>query len=129
MCGRFVSAIKPSDIWLGLMQEWSEGFFDRYNVSPASQIGGFAGLWDECSFGDASLKSCTIITTESETQLKELHTRMPVILSVDAAKHWLGTDTDKDFLLSENLTDFAVFKVDRRVNDSTQEDKALIAPI
>lgn len=216
MCGRFASALKLSDVWLELMQEWSDELFDRYNVSPASQIGAFvegqchamrwglvpswskeistkyatfnariegieekpafrnawrknqkclipalgyyewqteedgkqpyfvtskdgvsaqsqplvfAGLWDECSFGDASLKSCTIITTESKAQLKDLHTRMPVILSVDAAKHWLSTDADKDVLLSENLTDFAVFKVDRRVNNSRQEDKALIESI
>ena len=39
MCGRFASALKPSDAWLELMQEWSDELFDRYNVSPASQIG------------------------------------------------------------------------------------------
>ena len=216
MCGRFASALKPSDAWLELMQEWSDELFDRYNISPASQIGAFvegqchvmrwglvpswskeisnkyatfnariesieekpafrnawrknqkclipalgyyewqneeggkqpyfvtskdsassdvqplvfAGLWDECIFGDASLKSCTIITTESKAQLKELHTRMPVILSVDAAKHWLNGNADKDVLLSESLTDFDIYKVDRRVNNARQEDQALIEPI
>ena len=41
MCGRFSSALQPSDAWLELMQEWSDELFDRYNVSPASQIGVF----------------------------------------------------------------------------------------
>ena len=41
MCGRFASALKPSDAWLELMQEWSDELFSRYNVSPASQIGAF----------------------------------------------------------------------------------------
>ena len=41
MCGRFASALKPSDAWLELMQEWSDKLFNRYNVSPGSQIGAF----------------------------------------------------------------------------------------
>ena len=57
------------------------------------------------------------------------HSRMPVILSVDAAKHWLNASQDKDVLLHENLTDFDIFKVDKRVNNSRQEDKELNKPI
>ncbi len=211
MCGRFASALKPSDVWLELMQEWPDELFNRYNVSPASQIGAFvegqchamrwglvpswskeisnkystfnariesieekpafrnawrknqkclipalgyyewqseagakqpyfvtsfdkqplvfAGLWDECLFGDASLQSCTIITTESKAPLKELHGRMPVMLDVDAAKQWLNSDDDKELLLDYCLTDFDIYKVDKRVNNSRQEDATLILPI
>ena len=211
MCGRFSSAIKPSDIWLELMQEWSEELFGRYNVSPSSQIGAFvegkchamrwglvpswskeisnkyatfnariegidekpafrnawrknqkclipvqgyyewqteeeakqpyfvtshddqplvfAGLWDECMFGDAPLASCTIITTESKTQLKELHTRMPVMLNVDTARQWLNSGEGKELLLDQCLTDFKVYKVDKRVNNSRQEGEELITPV
>jgi len=215
MCGRFASALKPSDVWLELMQEWSDELFNRYNVSPGAQIGAFvegqcyamrwglvpswskeisnkyatfnariesleskpafrsawrknqkclipalgyyewqleqgakqpyfvtakgspsdrqplvfAGLWDECQFGDATLKSCTIITTESKAQLKDLHSRMPVMLSVDAAKHWLTSGADKAVLIDENLTNFDIYKVDKRVNDSRQEDESLVEPV
>lgn len=211
MCGRFASALKPSDAWLELMQEWPEELFNRYNVSPASQIGAFvegncyamrwglvpfwskqistryatfnarlesieakpafrhawshnqkclipalgyyewqieqgakqphfvtskynvplvfAGLWDECKFGGEPLKSCTIITAESKGGLKNLHDRMPIILSLDAAKHWLKSDKDKDILLDESLTDFKVYKVDRRVNNASEEDETLVQPI
>jgi putative SOS response-associated peptidase YedK len=41
MCGRFASAVNPSDGWLELMQEWPDELFARYNVSPTSQIGAF----------------------------------------------------------------------------------------
>ena len=41
MCGRFASALKPSDAWQALMQEWPVELFGRYNVSPTSQIGAF----------------------------------------------------------------------------------------
>ena len=211
MCGRFASALKPSDAWLELIQEWSDELFNRYNVSPTSQIGAFvegrcyamrwglvpswskeisnryatfnariesieskpafrnawrrnqkclipalgyyewqnesggkqpyfvtskkegllvfAGLWDECQFDDASLKSCTIITTESEQQLKQLHQRMPVMLDVEAAKKWLSTQYDKEMLLSACRTDVDIYKVDRRVNNSREEGEDLILPV
>lgn len=211
MCGRFASALKPSDAWLELMQDWPELLFDRYNVSPTSQIGAFvdghchamrwglvpswskeistkystfnariesieskpafrhawqhnqkclipalgyyewqveqgakqpyfvtsdegeplvfAGLWDECRFGDAALQSCTIITTESKGGLKDLHNRMPVMLGVDSAKQWLLGGEDKTLLLNSCLTEFKVYKVDRRVNNSREEGAQLIEAI
>jgi putative SOS response-associated peptidase YedK len=86
----------------------------------------FAGLWDECQFDDASLKSCTIITTESEQHLKDLHSRMPVMLDVDGAKQWLSSDDGKDVLLSECRADVEIYKVDRRVNNAREEDEGLI---
>ncbi|MBE9563925.1 MAG: SOS response-associated peptidase family protein, partial [Proteobacteria bacterium] len=89
----------------------------------------FAGLWDECMFGDAPLASCAIITTESKAQLKELHTRMPVMLSVDAARQWLSSGEGKELLLDQCLTDFKVYKVDKRVNNSRQEGEELITPV
>jgi putative SOS response-associated peptidase YedK len=211
MCGRFASALKLSDAWLELMQEWSDELFNRYNVSPASQIGAFvegrchamrwglvpswsreisskyatfnariesieskpafrsawqknqkclipalgyyewqteeglkqpyfvtsydeqplvfAGLWDECMIGDGKLTSCTIITTESKDELASLHDRMPVMLGVDSARRWLDVADDKELLLDECRTDFKVYKVDRRVNNSRQEDESLVEPI
>ena len=110
----------------GLKQPY---FVTSKDTSSGSQPLVFAGLWDECSFGDAALKSCSIITTESKAHLKQLHSRMPVILSVDAAKHWLNASQDKDVLYHENLTDFDIYKVDKRVNNSRNEDKQLIKPI
>jgi len=211
MCGRFSSALKPSNAWLEFMQEWPDELFERYNVSPASQIGVFvegkchamrwglvpswskeistkyatfnariesieskpafrnawrtnqkclipalgyyewqteqgekqpyfltsedgeplvfAGLWDECRFGDATLKSCTIITTESKGSLQHLHSRMPVMLSVELARQWLQSKEDKSLLLDGGLTDFNVYRVDKRVNNSREEAKELISPI
>lgn len=211
MCGRFASALKPSDAWRELIQEWPDELFHRYNVSPASQIGVivegachamrwglvppwsneistkyatfnariesieskpafrhawrhnqkclipalgyyewqteqgakqpyfvtsddgqplvFAGLWDECKFAGEPLQSCTIITSESRGGLKNLHNRMPVMLSVDTAKQWLNTSEDKTVLLDGCLTDFKVSKVDKRVNNSREEGEELIQPI
>ena len=89
----------------------------------------FAGIWDECQFDGAGLKSCTIITTESMGELTELHGRMPVMLSVDKAGRWLNGDSDKEILLDDKRQKLTVYKVDKRVNNSKQEDESLIFPI
>ncbi|KZF18930.1 DUF159-domain-containing protein [Xylona heveae TC161] len=53
----------------------------------------FAGLWDSVKFEDSDEKiySYTIITTDSNSQLKFLHDRMPVILDngSEALRTWL----------------------------------------
>jgi putative SOS response-associated peptidase YedK len=50
----------------------------------------FAGLWETWKGPDDKLiKSCTIITTDANTLLKEIHDRMPVILPDKAWPLWL----------------------------------------
>lgn len=52
-----------------------------------------AGLWDETTYADSEplLKTYTIITTDSNTQLKFLHDRMPAILNSEKdIKLWLS---------------------------------------
>jgi len=46
----------------------------------------FAGLWER--WGD--LETCTIITTEANGFMQELHTRMPAILAPGAWDAWLA---------------------------------------
>ena len=59
----------------------------------------FAGLWDCVKYEDIEEKlyTYTIITTESNKQLKFLHDRMPVILDAgsDEMKTWLDPERNK----------------------------------
>ncbi|ERF73461.1 hypothetical protein EPUS_04084 [Endocarpon pusillum Z07020] len=59
----------------------------------------FAGLWDCAKYEDAEEKlyTYTIITTDSNKQLKFLHDRMPVILDAgsDEMKMWLDPERNK----------------------------------
>lgn len=50
---------------------------------------GFAGLWDSWSAPDASLDSCTILTTRANEVLRPIHARMPVILDAADFARWL----------------------------------------
>ncbi len=66
------------------------------------QLFAFAGLWEHWEGADGSaINSCTIITTEANQLLADLHDRMPVILDSEDYVRWLDPENeDKDELQS-----------------------------
>ncbi|MDQ0287366.1 putative SOS response-associated peptidase YedK [Desulfofundulus luciae] len=52
-------------------------------VLPDKEVFAFAGLWDRWDSSEESVFSFAIITTEASESMKEIHSRMPVILSVE----------------------------------------------
>ena len=52
----------------------------------------FAGLWEgwKAPGSDDWLKTCTIITTEANELLAQIHNRMPVILPEELHAAWSG---------------------------------------
>ena len=53
----------------------------------------FAGLWDSWKDSDNNvINSCTIITTQSNELMKNIHNRMPVILQNELIPNWLSND-------------------------------------
>jgi len=54
-----------------------------------------AGLWEYWEGADGSaLESCTLLTTEPNEKLAEIHNRMPVILHAEDYDEWLGDGTE-----------------------------------
>lgn len=54
-----------------------------------------AGIWDEWG---GEITSCSMITTQANEQLANIHQRMPVMLTIEKAKQWLDMDTPSDKL-------------------------------
>ncbi|HPI20412.1 MAG TPA: SOS response-associated peptidase [Candidatus Kapabacteria bacterium] len=53
----------------------------------------FAGLWDSWKNTDNTvINSCSIITTQSNELMKNIHSRMPVILQNEIIQKWLSND-------------------------------------
>ena len=50
---------------------------------------GFAGLWERWEKGEEPVESCTLITTEANGVVGQVHDRMPVILMPDDYDRWL----------------------------------------
>jgi putative SOS response-associated peptidase YedK len=58
----------------------------------------FAGLWEQCLLDGEVIDSCTIITTEPNPLLAEVHNRMPVILAPGDYAGWLDPQATPDAL-------------------------------
>lgn len=95
----------------------------------------FAGLWEEWRSPDGStvIRSCTILTTEPNELMAELHNRMPVILPTDAYDAWLDPHTEPDLLLPllrpYPADEMKCYPVSTRVNSPANDDPAVIEPL
>ncbi len=65
----------------------------HYIQMESKEAFAFAGLWEIWHAPDGSeIKSCTIITTEPNTMMANLHNRMPVILPPASYDTWLSSE-------------------------------------
>jgi putative SOS response-associated peptidase YedK len=72
--------------------EWGKGdggkipyYFQLKDSDPFA----FAGLWERWDKGEEPIESCTLITTEANGVVGQVHDRMPVILMPENYDHWL----------------------------------------
>jgi Uncharacterized conserved protein len=107
-----------------------------------------AGLWERWepptqqlgldSFGDSGgsdepepLETFTVITTEPNDLIAELHHRMAVVLAPDEEERWLNGDPDEvgDLLDPYPGDKLEYFRVSQRVNTPANDDPELIEPV
>ena len=118
--------------------EWerSSGTKTPYRfVLKNKKIFGFAGLWT-VSFNELNQKvyTTTIITTKANSLMKDIHDRMPVILSEDQVKFWLDPNLKDLDALKKILVPFAsssmdFYEVSRVVNNANNKGEDTIRPI
>ena len=91
-----------------------------------------AGVWDYWEKGDASITSYTIITTEANEQMQDIHHRMPVILPTERFEDWLEPDSEPEMLthfLEPFNGELDIYQVDKRVGSVRNNDAELVAPL
>lgn len=95
----------------------------------------FAGLWDRWHSPDGEeITSCTIITTEANSLLAEIHPRMPVILDEEGERAWLDRSITDPILLQSYLKPYdsqlmEVYPVSPLVNSAKNDLPACIEPV
>jgi putative SOS response-associated peptidase YedK len=111
----------------------ADGFYEWKQIGPkkkqAYHIGmkdgglfAFAGLWDRWKGPEGNpIESCTILTTEANALVKDIHDRMPVILNPNEYDLWLDpgiTDPGRvaDLLQPFNARQMRVYPVNSSVN-------------
>jgi len=96
---------------------------------------GFAGLWEiwnDPSGGE--VRSFTIITTEANAMMREIHDRMPVILKPEDYATWLQAEDVPQSALQELLRPYAsdrmvAYEVSKLVNRPSVDSPECIAPV
>jgi putative SOS response-associated peptidase YedK len=95
----------------------------------------FAGLWDNWHSKDGSeIRSCTIITTQPNELVEQIHNRMPVILPQSGYEAWLKEGENDPDLLQSLLRPYpseemAAFPVSKQVNSPQNDTPEVILPI
>lgn len=95
----------------------------------------FAGLWESWTSPDTGeITSCTIITTEANSLLADMHERMPVILNEATYDVWLGTEESEVDSLHPLLTTYPAsemrtYAVSSLVNRPQNDEPACIEPV
>jgi putative SOS response-associated peptidase YedK len=102
----------------GGKQPW---YFRARDGSPALTI---AGLWDEWKdkASGETLKSCTMIITERNSFVAEVHDRMPVLLGERDYEPWLSGAAGTELLKPAAEDLLQRWPVSKRVNSSRAPD-------
>ncbi len=93
---------------------------------------GFAGLWDRWQAPDGTVyHTCTIVTTQANALLADLHPRMPVILRPEDEHLWLDRRLEDPHLLQDLLKSYPaeemeVYPVSNEVNTAKNDYPALV---
>ncbi|TYT61180.1 SOS response-associated peptidase [Natrialba swarupiae] len=103
----------------------------REPTSDATQtgldaFGGGADLEDETG---GPLETFTVVTTEPNDLVADLHGRMAVILKPDDERRWLTGDDPRDVLAPYPDDELRAYPVSTAVNDPSVDDRSLIDPI
>ena len=82
----------------------------KYLIQPSgSSVTYLCGLY---RFED-ELPVFTVLTRKSDDELREIHDRMPLILSADMINDWINVDADPAKLLPLSLTDMVFEPADK----------------
>jgi putative SOS response-associated peptidase YedK len=92
-----------------------------------------AGIWDEWDHSDRLIQSCSILTTESNNELKNIHHRMPIFLHKNQIDEWLSPEIQNPirqikWLHDKNTENISFHPVSSLVNSVKNHGPELIAP-
>ena len=127
----------------------ADGFYEWHGTSgnkqpyyfhlPCGEPFAFAGLYenwlDKEALGEAaSYRSCTIITMDASTSVKEIHNRMPLILKPEVYAEWLDPENKEpgrveNLLKKGCVKELKHYPVSKLVNQAGNNKKECIEPL
>lgn len=114
--------------------EWKQGKEKQpYRIYLKTHpIFAMAGLWERWKSPEGvNIDSFSIITTEANSFMQNIHTRMPVILKQDDEKRWLSSNDHTEILSllkPYDADEMEAYAVSKLVNSPRNEGVALLQP-
>lgn len=118
--------------------EWVEHEGKKWPIRisfDGGELGAFAGLWERWSSPDGEVvESYTILTTDADPVLSELHDRMPLWAPEQFWQQWLFEDDDAEEVLELMREDFPAESVgyepvSRELNRPQNDSAKLVRPL
>ena len=93
----------------------------------------FAGLWETWDGYGEDVRSCSIVTTDANDLMREIHHRMPVILPAENYAAWLDPAFEEKEALRDLLKPYPsdgmeAYPVSRRVNRPGNNEPSVVEP-
>ena len=112
------------------MEDGKQPFFISGAETPVLSVAGLWDNWTNRESGEA-IRSCTMIVTEANPFMSEIHDRMPVFLGQETLDPWLEGKAGTEVLLPASAAHLKAWPVSRGVNSSKadKDDRTLIEPI
>lgn len=107
--------------WTGPKSARQPYWFHR----PKKEVFLFAGLYEPADEAKKRPETFTILTAPAEGMIKPYHERMPVIISPEIAKSWIGPAFSGD-LSKERILELETYPVSRRVNSPKVDDPSCL---
>jgi putative SOS response-associated peptidase YedK len=117
--------------------EWQAGpggktpyYFQMKDQGPFA----FAGLWERWEKGEEPVESCTLITTDANAVVGQVHNRMPVILAPGSFDRWLDPNEQGAEVLEAMLVplpddSLSAHPVSKLVNNPKNQGPQCIEPV
>lgn len=117
--------------------EWRAGADGKqpYVLRPRDgQPLALAGLWEHWQDpGGSEIESCTILVRDANTQVRQVHDRMPVVIAPESFALWLDIHSQKPqpietLLAVQQPPELEIFAVGRGVNSPRNDSAELLQP-
>ncbi|SDR35360.1 Putative SOS response-associated peptidase YedK [Natronobacterium texcoconense] len=108
------------------------GLWERWEPDEETTQAGleaFGGGSADAGRDDDPLETFTVVTTEPNDLVGDLHHRMAVILEPGDEREWLMGDDPKDLLEPYPADEMRAYPVSRAVNDPSTDEPSLLEPI
>lgn len=113
--------------------EWKKKIPYRF-ILKKQKLFSLAALWNTYFKDNYKIHTCVIITTEANELTKQIHNRMPVILTKEAEKIWLDPQINnekvlKSLLIPYKSNEMEFYQVSSLVNNARNDVLECIKPV